>query len=105
MIVQGPTSLSVPQKSSVNFICSAIGYPEANFIWLYGNTVLDADDVTTIVTEPALYGSLLQQMSTLTVDDVMISDEGTYTCSVNNGVGAAIASATLNVEGWYTILM
>ena len=83
----------------MNFTCSATGYPEANFTWYYGNTVLGDDGVTTVVTVPALYGSLLQQMSTLTVDGVTLDDEGIYTCNVNNGVGTAVASATLNVEG------
>ena len=61
------------------------------------NTVLGDDSVTTVVTVPALFGSLLQQMSTLTVESVTLDDEGIYTCNVNNGVGTA---ATLNVEGW-----
>ena len=99
MITQGPMNQSIPRGSSVNFTCSATGYPEANFTWYYGNTVLDDDSVTTVVTVPALYGPLLQQVSTLTVDAVTLADEGTYTCSVNNGVGTAVASATLNVEG------
>ena len=104
MITEGPVSQSVPSESSVNFTCSATGYPEAIFTWYHGNTVLDAAYVTTIITVPAQYGSLLEQMSTLIIDDLTLSKKGTYTCNVNNGVGTDDASATLNVEGWCYII-
>ena len=94
-ITQGPMNQSIPRGSSVNFTCSATGYPEADFTWYYGNTVLGDDGVITVTED----GSLLLQMSTLTVDGVTLDDEGTYTCNVNIRARTAVASATLNVEG------
>ena len=40
---------------------------------------------------------------TLSVRDVRLSDEGSYTCVVENMVGKAEASATLTVHGQYNL--
>ena len=103
VITQGPANQSIPIGESVTFTCSATGYPEAVFTWYYGNEMLDGAD--TVITAPAQYGSLFEQMSTLVIDDLTLSNEGNYICNVNNGVGTVEASATLNVEGRYHVYM
>ena len=75
--------------SSATFTCVAEAEPTPTFQWSFeGLTVVNNDkyDITTTST-----------MSTLTVLDISLSDDGAYTCNATNDHGSDSASAELQV--------
>ena len=83
---QESTAISVNETYSVNFVCSARGFPAVDITWRYQNTqFMDSDPGLSIqsVTVENNNG-FLDTTSTLTISSVDRSDAGNYTCVASN---------------------
>ncbi|KAL7041295.1 hypothetical protein ACKWTF_000713 [Chironomus riparius] len=86
-LIRGPSNQSVVEGSSVTFQCRVGGDPIPDVLWRRsasgGNMPLDRVHI-------------LEDRS-LRVDNVIIEDEGEYSCEADNVVGAITATGILNV--------
>ena len=76
--------------STATFTCAAEGNPVPTFQWRYGESTLADNDKYDIT-------ATTSTLSTLTVLDISLSDDGNYTCNVANDHGNDSASANLQV--------
>lgn len=106
----GPEAQFVINGSSfVKFFCEAIAFPEHNVTWAYTNStgflldsIITSNDADT---EKYLINRDRNETAfgRLTVNNVTYEDRGTYTCTVNNGVGMVSSSGNLTVQGLFYI--
>jgi hemicentin len=91
-ITSHPNNAQVNAGSTVNFSCTADAYPEPEFTWKFGTTVLTShEDIA--ISSPTGNDPYT---STLTLKDVKTSDAGSYSCSVANMKGT-VSSQTANL--------
>ena len=76
--------------STATFTCVAEGNPDPTFQWSFGESTLADDDKYDII-------ATTSTLSTLTVLDISLSDDGIYTCTAANVQGNDSASASLQV--------
>ena len=69
--------------------CTAFGVPAPRISWETQGTVLRSEERINI-TERVLTRNI--SISTLTISNVALSDEGQFTCVADNGVGPAVNS-------------
>ena len=72
--------------------CMAFGVPAPSTSWETQGTVLRSGECINI-TERVLTGNI--SISTLTISNVALSDEGQFTCVADNGVGPAVNSTVI----------
>ena len=76
--------------STATFTCVAEGDPDPTFQWSFGESTLADNDKYDIT-------ATTSTLSTLTVLDISLSDDGIYTCTATNVHGNDSASANLQV--------
>ena len=69
--------------------CTAFGVPAPSISWETQGTVLRSGEHINII-EGESTGNI--SISTLTISDVALSDDGQFTCVADNGVGSAVTS-------------
>nr|XP_021209307.1 Down syndrome cell adhesion molecule-like protein Dscam2 isoform X1 [Bombyx mori] len=80
------TSLLLGRKGAVS--CSASGYPQPQVHWMKKDALLGTWQP---VLELAGGGILSLPNGTLVIEDVSVTDEGLYSCNVENGVGQPLS--------------
>ena len=88
-IVSPPMSMVVNETGIASFQCQVEGNPQPKVNWLKDSSSLLASKRVV-----SSHGGLM-------ISDVTSQDGGVYTCEAKNILGAASASATLTVQGWY----
>jgi hypothetical protein len=82
VIDQSPQNVIAEIGDTVNFNVHAVGTPPLSYQWWFNNSALAAATNTT-----------------LTLSNVQLNQEGTYSITVSNGYGAATNSAALTISG------
>lgn len=94
-LIRGPSNQSVVEGASVTFQCRVGGDPMPDVLWRRsasgGNMPLDRVHI-------------LEDRS-LRLDDVIIEDEGEYSCEADNAVGTITATGILNVYSTPTLVI
>lgn len=85
-VVISPVKLTVNEKGSASFRCSASGYPEPAIVWTRA-------DNRSEITQSAVSGAILH------LENLTGSDSGWYQCSASNILGQAQSLAQLVVNG------
>ena len=83
--------------SNITLTCTSSGSPPDTFTWMImkdGVLVTQSTNITTLT-----YTSTTAVFSSsYTISNVSISDNGTYTCTVNNPIGTDNNSFTINIR-------
>ncbi|XP_038217932.1 Down syndrome cell adhesion molecule-like protein Dscam2 [Zerene cesonia] len=90
-----PTNSSVVLGRSGLVSCSATGYPAPQVHWMKKDAILGTWQP---VLELAGGGILSLANGTLVIDEVSLSDEGLYSCNIENGVGSPLSKTI-----WITV--
>ncbi|XP_045506832.1 Down syndrome cell adhesion molecule-like protein Dscam2 [Colias croceus] len=90
-----PTNSSVVLGRSGYVSCSATGYPAPQVHWMKKDAILGTWQP---VLELAGGGILSLANGTLVIDEVSLSDEGLYSCNIENGVGSPLSKTI-----WITV--
>ncbi|VVD06056.1 unnamed protein product, partial [Leptidea sinapis] len=100
-----PKWLMEPSNSSLllgrhgSISCSASGYPVPQVHWMKKDAILGTWQP---VLELAGGGILSLPNGTLVIEEVSLSDEGLYSCNIENGVGAPLSKTVwITVNSWY----
>ena len=89
-----PQQMTADRNTDVTFNCNARGGPNNTFYWVNGGlSSVDTSDLPN-----SLYNVLAFDNDTLTLDNVIGSSGGDYTCVVFNDAGFDIASVTLYIS-------
>ena len=87
----GPTQVQTPLSSSVSFRFQVGGLPEPSVVWEHEDRKIASSGRVLIETEDGI--------TTLTITEVVRSDEGQYVCCALNGLGSVVLEAQLIVQG------
>ena len=109
-ITEAPQSITINETDSTTFTCSVTGVPLPSTTW----TLPDRRNITALDQQseepPRIYAQSITSeetpyatMSTLFIDSASRSDEGAYTCTAMNDDSIASSSATLTVQGKFSI--
>lgn len=82
------------QGSAARLQCAVKGSPELHTTWFFNDRELSAGDRYSI--------SLKDDVATLEIQDVLLSDGGNYTCEVLNESGCESCSTKVTVKGLYS---
>lgn len=94
--------LVVDEYSSASFSCYSTGIPAPNIKWLRNETEI-SDGIETSPSSLSSSTLLYQYNETLTIDNVTVSDNGSYLCEVENSVGSVSLELQLIVHCKYSI--
>ncbi|XP_043641431.1 protein sax-3 isoform X2 [Drosophila teissieri] len=83
----GPANQTLPKGSVATLPCRATGNPSPRIKWFHNGHAVQAGNRNSII-----------QGSSLRVDDLQLSDSGTYTCTASGERGETSWAATLTVE-------
>ena len=86
-IVTPPMPIVVNETGTASFQCEVEGNPQPKVIWLRDNSSLLADK------------RVVSTGGGLIINDVMLKDDGTYTCEARNVLGVMTSLARLTVQG------
>ena len=86
-IVTPPIPIVVNETGTASFQCEVEGNPQPKVIWLRDNSSLLADK------------RVVSTGGGLIINDVMLKDDGTYTCEARNVLGVMTSLARLTVQG------
>ena len=86
-IVTPPMPIVVNETGTASFQCEIEGNPQPKVTWLRDNFSLLADK------------RVVQSAGGLVINDVMLIDDGTYTCEARNILGVITSLASLTVQG------
>ncbi|XP_048587479.1 hemicentin-2 isoform X1 [Nematostella vectensis] len=81
---QSPKDETVTEKSNVTLTCQLECKPKCSVTWLKDNTPLDTSPDRITVTHPGSYGNTT---SSLTITNLVRTDEARYSCKAINAVG------------------
>lgn len=90
--VEKPCDRCVQDGEKVVFTCKVEGQPMPVVEWLYQNQPLRSDGEVYVVSQDG-------DVSTLTLPDVIVDDEGDYVAKATNVAGEIQVSANLTVTG------
>ena len=82
------------QQENVTFSCISVGEPVPDITWSFNGAVIDEFNGYSIVSR-SLNTTTIEE--TLTVNNVVSSDAGTYTCTSSNIIGSVTSSGILTV--------
>ena len=82
------------QQENVTFSCISVGEPVPDINWSFNGAVIDEFNGYSIVSR-SLNTTTIEE--TLTVNNVVSSDAGTYTCTSSNIIGSVTSSGILTV--------
>ena len=92
-----PGDTEVESGDNIGFKCVAEGTSLETFTWRKDNaTLLGTESETTINIYSLTTFSLV---STLTLSNISIEDEGSYSCTVSSSIGTSTISFILTVTG------
>ena len=86
-IVTPPMPIVVNETGTASFQCEVEGNPQPKVTWLRANFSLLADK------------RVVQSAGGLVINDVMLIDDGIYTCEARNILGVITSLASLTVQG------
>lgn len=87
----GPTQIQAPLGSRLSFQFQVGGQPEPSVVWEHEDRKIASSGRVLIEMEDGV--------TTLTITEVVRSDEGQYVCCALNGLGSAVLEAQLIVQG------
>ena len=89
--------------STALFTCQVTGAPIPSISWYFnGVPVEKANTMKYMISETSL--NPIAKRSTLTINNVELSEMGTYTCNATNLISSDISSAALTVNGEWVII-
>ena len=98
IIFISPTDQNVLETDSVTFRCLGTADPDPNVTWSFNGEQINLVERYNIGESGVLFGSL-------TINDVVYTDQGTYTCTYENIRGSISISTLLTVQGMYNIIV
>ena len=102
MIISLDISVEVANQNmnegdTASFACQATGTPIPNISWYFNGAPLDKNNtIKYMISDMSL--NLATKNNTLTIVNVLQSDNGTYTCEAANFASTDISSGALNVN-------
>ena len=89
------STITVTSNSSFTLSCTSRGSPPDTFTWRKDNdpTVLQSTSITAV--DYSNTSAVFR--ADYSIDNVTISDSGTYTCTMTNPIGSNNATITVNV--------
>jgi Immunoglobulin I-set domain len=89
----------VKEGETATFTCQLTGEPEPEVVWLHNDRPVGTGD-RYVVTK-----AVDKQTYTLQLKSTTLSDAGTFEVVATNQFGRATCDTTLDVEGYYFLLM
>ena len=86
-IVTPPMSIVVNETGTASFQCEVEGNPQPKLTWLRDNSSLLVNK------------RVVSTAGGLVINDVTLTDDGTYTCEARNILGVMTSSVRLTVQG------
>ena len=80
-------------------ICVGFGQPSADITWSRDGQVISNSSLVTIYEEDLAQGGRVFKQSFLQLCSLRMSDSGSYTCTVSNGLSSVNSSVELSVAG------
>ena len=87
---------TVKEGSKVTFQCNATGNPSPTLSWTKDDNLINQSSNNIVLSEDS---------QTLTINNVQRNDAGIYLCNATNNVNSVSASAHLNVQCKYKIVI
>lgn len=98
-IITSPPNLDLFPGSNGELSCGTTGVPQPWTTWFKTAN-------TGVMTELPTVGATFTKLATgLELHDVIREDSGVYECRVQNGIGSAMQTATVRVEGTFSIIL
>ena len=81
--------------------CSAMSLPIPEIVWIKDGTIVDEGSDNRIdINQMLVMLSTDEVLSTLTIANLSLSDDGSYSCNASNDNGSAVSNtANLTVQG------
>ena len=93
MIVTGPRDAGVPIAQSATFSCNISAEPTPTFWWEFNGTqIIPGSKYNIVSTSDGV------TVTTLTINNLMVNDNGVYSCFAENLHGNETSSASLLVQ-------
>ena len=92
------------QEDNVIFLCEAVGEPVPDISWYFNDVMINVSDNSSKYMIVSRSLNITATESTLTVDNVISSDVGTYTCNASNIIGSVTSSGILTVTSEFLYL-
>jgi hypothetical protein len=89
----------VKEGERATFTCQLTGIPEPEVVWLHNSRPVGTGDRYVVTKE------VDTQTCTLQVNGVTLNDAGTVEVIATNQFGRATCDTTLDVEGFYTVML
>jgi len=84
--------------STALFTCQATGTPIPSISWYFNGILVDELNIMKYIISETSLNSIVKR-STLTINNVELSEMGSYTCNATNLVSSDLSTAVLTVNG------
>ena len=100
-IISNDTSVDAGETAVL--ICVGFGQPSADITWSRDGQVISNSSLVTIYEEDLAQGGRVFKQSFLQLCSLRMSDSGSYTCTVSNGLSSVNSSVELSVAGMHIL--
>ena len=85
------------QQENVTFVCQSVGEPVPDITWSFNGVMINESDGNSkyMIMSRSLNTTTIEK--TLTVNNIVSPDVGTYTCKSSNIIGSVASSGRLTV--------